>query len=172
MTQFFTGLSDVLTNHLGEALLLLATPVIGSVTIGTLISFFINLIRHKTAKKYTEPVLKKYEELKGTVLGTFEKFGEMFENYKTETTTEMKKVFSELTNELENAKRKVCEDIVNQDDEFTPQLEQTIKTTIEVVENKAKIDVVEPIEEKVEEIIKEDVKSEVESILNEDTELL
>ena len=67
MTEFFTQLSDLIQNNLGQVILILTTPVVGSVTIGMLIGFFTNLIKNRTAKKYTKPALEKYAELKAEI---------------------------------------------------------------------------------------------------------
>lgn len=131
MTEFFTQLSDLIQNNLGQVILILSTPIVGSVTLGMLIGFFTKLIGNHTAKKYTKPMADKYAELKDTLSKLPDQFKEMLDEFNKENLGQVRLTYAELQAEYEKAKRELCKDIANADDEITPKVEELRTQIIE-----------------------------------------
>ena len=157
MTEFFTQLSDLIQNNLGQVILILTTPVVGSVTIGMLIGFFTNLIKNRTAKKYTKPAIEKYNELKAEISALPGQFKTMLEEFNKNNIGQVKLTYAELQAEYEKAKRELCNDIANENYTVAPKVIEFKNT---VVQNLGKI---APDEnEKVEEFAEEEQKTQAE----------
>lgn len=173
MTEFFTQLSDLIQNNLGQVILILTTPVVGSVTIGMLIGFFTNLIKNKTAKKYTKPAIEKYEQLKAEISALPEQLKGMLDEFNKANLEQVRVTYAELQAEYEKAKRELCNDIANEEDVIAPKVIEFKNT---VVENLDKIAPKTNENEKVEEFVEEEQETQAEgnSIENstDDEELL
>ena len=159
MTEFFTQLSDLIQNNLGQVILILTTPVVGSVTIGMLIGFFTNLIKDRTAKKYTKPAIEKYNELKAEISALPGQFKAMLEEFNKNNIGQVKLTYAELQAEYEKAKRELCNDIANENDTVAPKVIEFKNT---VVENLDKIAPKTDENEKVEEFAEEEQKTQAE----------
>lgn len=131
MTEFFTQLSDLIQNNLGQVILILTTPVVGSVTIGMLIGFFTNLIKNRTAKKYTKPAIEKYNELKAEISALPGQFKEMLDEFNKNNLGKVRTTYVELQAEVEKAKQELYKDIANADDGITPKVEEIQTKVIE-----------------------------------------
>ena len=131
MTEFFTQLSDLIQNNLGQVILILTTPVVGSVTIGMLFGFFTNLIKNRTAKKYTKPAIEKYNELEAKILALPNQFKEMLEEFNKDNLGKVRTTYVEIQAEIEKAKQELYKDIANADDGITPKVEEIQTKVIE-----------------------------------------
>lgn len=171
--EWLTQFADILRDNWAKVLLWITTPIISGISLWQLLSFFINLIKNRTAKKYMMPLKNEIEKIMQNIDGFKGEISSIFAEKVEEYSKQLMAQFNELADKTQARKQEIYEEIVG-----IPNTPEIIEKKIDIIAkpNEAEIDKTADKNEQIEELIniedKTESKDDMGSKINEIIDLL